>query len=190
MKISRSSIVVAVIAAALAAAEAGGSAAARPQRAAAPIEAHAPANLPLMFVENRGRADARVRFYAQGARYAFYLTPREIVLAFLNESTTEEHALAMRFVGVHANAAISGAGEQGTFNYLQGSDPSRWQTDVPSYSTIVYRDLWPHVDLHVKGDGGALKYEFHVAAGAAPSAIRLAYEGAHRFGLAARLDGC
>ena len=176
---SRSGISVAIIAVALTASGAGGSAAPGHQASATLSVANPLANLPLTFVENRGQTDARVRYYAQGPRYAFYLTSRDIVLTFLKEaSTTEGHALSMQFVGANANAAIAGGHAQGNVNYLRGSDPSRWQTDLPSYATIVYRNLWPDVDLHVSGNGGALKYEFHVAAGASPSAIRLAYDGA------------
>src|ERR1043165_7250948 len=40
-------------------------------------------DLPLTFVANRGQTDARVRYVAHGPRYAFYLTPRDIVLTFL-----------------------------------------------------------------------------------------------------------
>ncbi len=40
------------------------------------------ANLPLTFIENRGQTDARVRYYANGPRYAFYLTDEEVVLTF------------------------------------------------------------------------------------------------------------
>ena len=175
--IPRSRVWLLIAALALTAAEQRGSAAAPPS-GAAPDARRALVNLPLAFVENRGSADARVRFFAQGPRYGFYLTQREVVLAFLNESATGEHALAMRFVGANPGAAISGAGNRSTFNDFHGSDPSRWRTNVPAYSTIVYRALWPHVDLQVRGAGGTLKYEFHVAPGAAPEAIRLAYDGA------------
>jgi hypothetical protein len=39
------------------------------------------AKLPVTFVENRGQTDKRVRYYAQGPRYAFYLTPDQVVLS-------------------------------------------------------------------------------------------------------------
>ena len=42
----------------------------------------------------------------------------------------------------------------------------------------MYRDLWPGIDLVFHGRGSRLKYEFHVAPGADPSRIRLAYDGA------------
>ncbi len=43
---------------------------------------------------------------------------------------------------------------------------------------MVYRDLWPGIDLRLRGQSGVLKYEFHVDPGASPSDIRLAYGGA------------
>src|SRR5947209_851843 len=54
------------------------------------------ANLPLAFVENQGQTDTRVRYYAQGSRYAFYLTRDEVVLSFVKESGTSSEALGSR----------------------------------------------------------------------------------------------
>src|SRR5262245_29812865 len=55
---------------------------------AAPIEKNrdrilkAYATLPVAFVENRGQADERLRYYAHGQGYAFYLTREEVMLSF------------------------------------------------------------------------------------------------------------
>jgi hypothetical protein len=139
-------------------------------------------NLPLTFVANRGQSDARVQYVAQGLGYAFYLTRREIVLALVKPaaapSEVRGHAVAMRFVGANPDVAIDGGRRQGMVSYLRGPDASQWRTGLPAYTEIVYRNLWPDVDLHIEGRDGVLKYEFHVAAGADPTAIRLAYDGA------------
>ena len=44
------------------------------------------ANLPVHFVENAGQTDARVRFHAQGAGFAFFLTAQEAVFRFAPQS--------------------------------------------------------------------------------------------------------
>src|SRR5947208_15446966 len=44
------------------------------------------ANLPVAFIENRGQTDSRVRYYAQGSRYGFYLTTDQVVLSFIKGS--------------------------------------------------------------------------------------------------------
>src|SRR5262249_8900368 len=50
---------------------------------------------------------------------------------------------------------------------------------------VVYRELWPGVDMVFRQSRGRLKYELVVAPGARPDAIRLAYRGAERV----ELDG-
>src|SRR6476646_7963888 len=163
-----------------------GSAASDERHLAAPA-APAPGDLPLTFVANRGQTDARVRYVAQGPRYAFYLTPRNIVLTFLKGGRVprgDGHVLALRFVGANPAVTIDGQRSQGIVSYIRGSDTSKWQTALPAYTDVTYRDLWPHVDLRVEGRAGLLKYEFHVAPGGDPGSIRLAYDGAASLALA------
>jgi Beta-propeller repeat len=134
--------------------------------------------LPAAFVENRGQVDATVRYYAQGPRHAFYITPDEIVLSFVNQAENEDLTLRLRFPGASPNRLI--AGDQrapGDANYFRGDDPAEWRTAVPRYAQVVYRDLWPGIDLRLHDQQGTLKYEFHVKPGARPSDIRLAYDG-------------
>src|SRR5262245_24489704 len=147
-------------------------------RVAAAGLSHAYAKLPVAFVENRGQVDSRVRYYAQGERYAFYVTREEVVLSFANEAATENLALRLRFPGSDARHQIAGqARAAGEANYFHGNDPAAWHTSIPRYSEIVYRELWPGIDLQLRDTGGTLKYEFRVRAGARASDIRLAYAG-------------
>src|SRR6185369_17715427 len=75
--------------------------------------------------------------------------------------------------------AVEGeARASGEANYLRGNEPGEWHTAVPRYQQVVYRELWPGVDLRLRQQAGSLKYEFLVRAGARPADIRLAYNGA------------
>ncbi|MFQ5741571.1 MAG: SBBP repeat-containing protein, partial [Acidobacteriota bacterium] len=69
----------------------------------------------------------------------------------------------------------------GRVNYFRGSDPGKWRSRLPTYGGLVYRQLYPGIDLSYRGrDGhrsGTLKGTFLVAAGADPSRIRWRYEG-------------
>ncbi|MGQ9801671.1 MAG: DUF7948 domain-containing protein [Candidatus Saccharicenans sp.] len=56
--------------------------------------------------------------------------------------------------------------------------PDDWFTALPSYRRIVYRQLWPGVDLYVGSQSSQLKCEFVLAPGTDPSTIRLNYRGA------------
>ena len=75
-----------------------------------------------------------------------------------------------------------------TANYFLGSDPANWRTNIPAYSRVRYRNLYPGIDLVFYGNAGRLEYDFTVAPGADPSHIRIALEGAERIALNERGD--
>ena len=130
--------------------------------------------MPLSFIPNRGQTDQRVRYYAQAPGLGFFLTDDKAVLSLTKGKRGT--ALEMRFLGANPDARLEpGRRGEGKVNYLTGSDH---QTGLATYGQVTYRDLWPGIDMVFRGQGGKLKYEFHVAPGADPSRIRLAYAGA------------
>jgi beta-propeller repeat-containing protein/hemolysin type calcium-binding protein len=135
--------------------------------------------LPLSFVPNAGQSDRRVRYQAQAGGASFFFTKHEAVVALAGKE--KGVALRLGFPGANRQVAITGERRQaGRVNYLLGRDPASWQTNLPTFGEVVYRQLWPGVDLRFRGAAGQLKYELEVAPGASVDAIRLAYTGAQR----------
>jgi hypothetical protein len=133
--------------------------------------------LPLAFVPNAGQVDARVRYAGQAAGVRFSFTQKEAVFGF----TKGNKAVTLRLAFLGANPATTVRGRRlraGKVNYLLGRDPARWHTGLPTYGQVVYRDLWPGVDMVFGGAAGRLKYEFLLRPGAEVQRIRLAYRGA------------
>lgn len=142
--------------------------------------------LPLAFEANRGQTDPDVRFVARTKGYDLFLTRTAAVLA-LQGSTKEGSGAAVRMNLLGANAAtkVNGATRlDGKVNYLGGADPATRRNGIPTFGAVAYSDVYPGVDLVYKGDDGHLEYDFTVAPGADPGAIRLGIEGAD----ALRLD--
>ncbi|HMJ00978.1 MAG TPA: hypothetical protein VK488_14170, partial [Gaiellaceae bacterium] len=143
--------------------------------------------LPLAFTANAGQTDARVRYSAQGAGFSVFLTRREAMLSLKRPGKQRRGrgvALALRFLGSDRNVAIRGERPgPGRVNYLLGNDPTKWHTGLHTFERVVYRNLWPGVDMVFAGESGKLKYEFLVRPGARVSEIRLAYRGAKRLSL-------
>ncbi len=88
---------------------------------------------------------------------------------------TTNAVLRMRLVGANASAVVTGADElPGKSNYFIGNDPKKWRTNVATYAKVKYHNVYPGVDLVYYGNqGGQLEYDFVVAPGADPSAIKL-----------------
>ena len=138
-------------------------------------------SLPLAFVENRGQTDGQVRYVAHGARFGFFLTPESLVMSLLQPDGERGVNLSLDFVDANPDVVVeSRQRAPGTVSYLRGNDSSRWLRELSSFAEVVYRELWPGVDLALRGDGGVLKYEFRVRPGARIGDIRLAYRGADR----------
>ncbi len=89
-------------------------------------------------------------------------------------------AIRFTFPGANHQARLEPFGRVSTrVSYLIGNDPSLWHRDVPVWSGVRYRDLYPGVDL-VIGDGavGAVPWRLEARPGADLHAVALRAEGA------------
>jgi hypothetical protein len=65
----------------------------------------------------------------------------------------------------------------GKVNYVLGDDPQQWRTNVSTYGKVVYRDVYPGIDLVYYGSERELEYDFLVSPGASYERIGLAFDG-------------
>jgi hypothetical protein len=161
------------------------SAANRPAAQTAPpeMQARVRANyikLPLSFEENRGQSDARIKFLSQGSDYSILLAPSEVMLNVQSAGKARHRStLRMGFVGANASPVMSGSERQSAISsYFLGNNPAKWVTGATNFARVHYGELYPGVDLVFYGSQGRLEYDFVVAPGADPKAIRLAFDGA------------
>jgi len=164
--------------------------------------------VPLYFIANQGQVDKPVAYYVQGKDKILYFTPEGITLVLTKPAPaqtspsplglggsmkearvdgiisdddagqTENWVVKLDFVDANKNVKPAGEAETGAaVSYFRGK-PEEWRTGIPTYSRIVYPNIWPGIDLVYYGTVNKLKYEFVVHPGADPSKIRLAYRGA------------
>lgn len=156
--------------------------------------AQAYGKLPLSFERNDGQFAEPVKFVANGIGYSLFLTPQEAVLTLRGKSAAAEtkagsaakpiegyKVIRLKLVGANSNAAVIGLEElSGKRNYFIGNDPARWTTDVPLYSKVHYQQVYDGIDLLYYGNQRQLEYDFQVAPGGDPRAIKLEIAGAER----------
>ena len=141
--------------------------------------------LPLAFEANDGQAAAPADFLARGPGYALALGPTGAALGLRHAGGGD--VLHLNLVGANPAASAVGSDELTTkTNYFLGSDPAQWRTDVPNYGKVTYPGVYPGIDLVYYGSQRQLEYDFVVAPGSDPRAIRLSVAGARRVSLDAR----
>jgi hypothetical protein len=153
---------------------------------------------PLSFEENVGQAGSAAKFAARGNNFLLALTPEEAALCIHTPHVREKRppqldpegqswadaleataVVRVEFAGGNPSAHLTGLDAQpGTINFFLGNDPSRWHRNVPHYGRVRYEGLYPGVDAVFYGDRRQMEFDFVVAPGADPNAIRMRVEGA------------
>jgi photosystem II stability/assembly factor-like uncharacterized protein len=165
--------------------------------------------LPLSFEANQGQFDEQVKFQSRGKGYSLSLVADEAVLILqraaqprvadheknngLNlpdppsaEQTLSTSILHMKLVGSNNAAQVDGQEElPGKVNYLTGDNPQKWRTDVPTYASVKFKGIYPKIDLVYYGNQRQLEYDFLVAPGGDPRAVKLRFENSEQI----KIDG-
>ena len=148
----------------------------------------------LSFESNQGQFDPSVKFLARGPGYQLYLKSTEAVLSLkrnAKDKATEKDSryrantpsstgdvVRMKLLGARSDPRVSGEDAlPGKVNYLLGNDPRAWRTNVATYGKVKYENVYQGIDLVYYGSQRQLEYDFHLAPGADPRAIRLGFEG-------------
>jgi hypothetical protein len=134
---------------------------------------------PIYFIENQGQLSEEAAYYVKGSKKTLYFTSEGITFALAGLEGDETCRWAMKLAFENAGSVKpEGADKQeAVFSYFKGK-PEDWHTGIPTYSKIIYENLWPGIDLVYSGTVNELKYEFVVKPGADPDQIRLVYQGA------------
>lgn len=127
-------------------------------RGASDVRETGAASAPLTFIRNAGQTNDAVAFMTRGPGHAFYFTPDKVVLDL--QRGERGVALQLHFRGANPDPQIVAERRaSGRVNYISGSER---HTNLATYEQLRYRNLWPGIDMVLRGQGGTLKYEFLV----------------------------
>lgn len=149
------------------------------------------------FVRNDGQWDPEIRFRADvpggfllvkktALRYVFFdvnaLDARHQPKQSMSvPAALDAQAIEVALEGANPEPRAEGLQPDGVpRTYFLGE---RSASNVPAFSEIWLREVYPGIDLRLYAHQSTLKYEFVVAAGASPSVIRLRYDGADALSL-------
>ncbi|UCE64937.1 MAG: carboxypeptidase regulatory-like domain-containing protein [Candidatus Zixiibacteriota bacterium] len=163
--------------------------------------------VPVSFTQNNGQFGAKTLFKAEAGGGVFYFCRDEIASVLLRSTDEpldlniqddaqgfnnlgktlykcEGLLIKTRFIDSNNETEIIGVDRLShDNNYFYGNDPAKWVTDVPSFTSIVYKDIYAGIDLRYYGRGQTLKYDFIIHPGADLSRIRIKYEDVNDIGL-------
>jgi hypothetical protein len=156
-------------------------------------------SMPLLFISNQGQADSAVQYYTRSPGGTIYLTSKNIIFDIvrtdkdasltgatdvglmakaLDAKNSQRLSFSLDFVGSNIEPEITSQEKAETvINYYIGNDPQKWQTQIPTYREILYKDIYPNINLRLYGKGGAFTYDFIVRPGGNVDDIKLSFNG-------------
>lgn len=132
--------------------------------------------LPLYFIQNNGQMDGKVKFYEKGNGHATFFTKDGVSLSLVRGSKVE----SVKLSPLVANKTHNIFAEEvlpGKINYFKGNNVRKWETGIPAYQSVIYKEIYKDIDMKFYGNNRQLEYDIIVKPGADPSQVKLAYEG-------------
>jgi gliding motility-associated-like protein len=92
------------------------------------------------------------------------------------------HFYQVEFLNSSEQVEITGDKGLDTYNnYFIGNEPSKWRSGCKIYQAVVYKNIYPNIDLRYYTENDQLKYDLVVHPGGNPDNIILKYKGADKF---------
>ncbi len=148
------------------------------------------------FTENRGQWDSQVLYRAASSGATMWFTKDGIYYQFtrlkhdqatnpveqiggIDSQKFEQMMIKSTFADANANVQVTNEGlMEYKCNYFFGNDSTRWQTNVPNYTAITFRNLYAGIDLKFEAGIDGMESHFIVSPGADLEQMRLQFEGA------------
>ena len=93
------------------------------------------------------------------------------------------HAYRVSFVNASDQVQITADKALPSYNNYFIGNRSQWVSNCKIYQGVVYKDIYPGIDVHYYTDAGFLKYDIIVHPGANPDQIIMKYEGQNKLSI-------
>src|SRR2546426_2884355 len=127
--------------------------------------------MPFRFEANQGQAAACVKYIARGGNYTADLNQNEVVIHVGQKS------VRMRFAGGKPATAIEPMEELAERLNCYGGSRENWFTDIRNYRRVLYRNVYPKIDIAFRSEGSVMEFDFVAAPGADIAPIGLDFSG-------------
>ncbi|MEK7774591.1 MAG: SBBP repeat-containing protein, partial [Candidatus Zixiibacteriota bacterium] len=96
----------------------------------------------------------------------------------------ETTMIKAEFIGASESVEVLGLEElEYKCNYFIGNEPAKWHTDVPNYSAVTMRGVYPGVDVTLSAKDGRLQEELIASSSGDLAQVKVEYRGAESINL-------
>jgi len=148
---------------------------------------------------NQGQWDNRIcysvdlnqgKLYLEETGLTYYFTDALSHNHSENEDHSDEkkgiayHVVKQEFIGANTTTnKITNHPSPHYKNYIFGTDPSKWKSNIFSYGEVTYHEFYPNIDLFYNSTNEQLAYNFRVHPNADPDFLKFKLTGTESYQL-------
>ena len=95
----------------------------------------------------------------------------------------EQHVMTMKWIGADPDVDIVAENETGEYSNFYLPQCPHGITNVPHYTKLTYRELFPHIDVVYYITGAQIEYDLVIRPGGDPEDIQYSYNGAREMSI-------
>jgi len=128
------------------------------------------------FETNTGLYAPEFQFIGKGRNWIAGIGARGLSLEWRSQ---ENHgSLNLHYAGASTNAYVAAEHRiPGHVSYFLTSEHARWHADIPIYSRIISRNIYPGIDVIYYRVNDSLEFDFRLQPRANPDQIRMSFDG-------------
>jgi len=136
------------------------------------------ASMPVHFIKNEGQVNREAIAYAKMKGYTLWVTKNALLFDATSPDKKERDVVGMKLVGINPDSSVEMSKPlMGKVNYLTGNDPAKWRRGITTFQEIVYKEVYPNIDLRIFSKDGKMEYDFTVRPDGDIGRIKFAQEG-------------
>jgi len=133
-------------------------------------------DLPLYFIQNQGQIDSRSDYHLKLQNGNVFFEKQAITYQLISNDKAEN--IRIDILGANKDVQIEGMGPKSArMNFILGKNPDNWIEQAPTFSKLLYKNVYPQIDMLITADKGIIKHEYIVKKGGSVSDINLQYTG-------------
>lgn len=148
------------------------------------VDLHHPEDLEL-FMGNHTHDEPKTKKKSKKIDYSKDISGRVIDKDIMKPRTkVRSHSYVVEFEGANDHPEIIPDKPVHSYNnYIIGNDRSKWVGNARIFQAIIYKNIYPNIDIRYYSENEKLKYDLIIHPGGDPSKILMKYSGAEKLSI-------
>ena len=141
--------------------------------------------IPIYFIQNNGQFNKKALFYARTSKYFIWITKKGLIFDSVRKNKIKNQkkyqykrdVSRLLFKGANKSPQIVPIDKtKYRVNYFTGKDKSKWKTGISTSKAVVYKNIYPYIDLKIYGKEKQIEYDWIIKPGGNPTNIRFEFK--------------